>query len=84
MDLQKKCGNRSAIEMIHTEKVTYGFLIGVFPLIKAVNSAGSCVFAAVGAGKAAMMRQLLGPEESDPPLPARSLQTMSPLPAVYK
>ena len=63
MDLQKKCGNRSAIEMIHTEKVTYGFLIGVFPLIKAVNSAGSCVFAAVGAGKAAMMRQLLGPEE---------------------
>ena len=39
--------------------------------LPAVNSAGRCIFAATGAGKAEMMKKLLGTEESDPPLPAR-------------
>jgi 6-phosphogluconolactonase len=38
-----------------------------------VNSADSCVFAAVGAGKAVMMKQLLG-EAVDDPLPASRVQ----------
>jgi len=39
--------------------------------LPAVNSAELCVFAATGSGKAAMMKMLLGDQESDPPLPAR-------------
>ena len=39
--------------------------------LPAVNSAGRCIFAATGAGKAEMMKLLLGEAESDPPLPAR-------------
>jgi len=41
-----------------------------------VNSAESCVFAAVGAGKAAMMKQLLG-ETSTDPLPASRVQPLN-------
>jgi len=42
--------------------------------LPAVNSASRCIFAATGAGKAEMMKLLLGEAESDPPLPARMVE----------
>ena len=47
--------------------------------IQVVNSAGCCVFAAVGASKADMMKKLVGPDEPEDPLqlPARLVRPVS-------